>query len=86
MTETKITQIYTQAQITERVVEMGKEISEVYSKDKPLLAICVIKGAVLFYADLVKAIRDRECVSVSSPPARTTTPRATACARPARST
>lgn len=30
MTETKITQIYTQAQITERVVEMGKEISEVY--------------------------------------------------------
>ena len=60
MTETKITQINTQAQITERVVEMGKGISEVYSKDKPLLAICVIKGAVLFYADLVKAIRDRD--------------------------
>ena len=28
MTDTKITQIYTQAQITERVAEMGKEISK----------------------------------------------------------
>ena len=60
MTDTRLTQIYTQAEITARVEEMGREISEAYSADKPLLAICVIKGAVLFYADLVKAIKDRD--------------------------
>lgn len=60
MTDSRLTQIYTQAEITARVEEMGREISEAYSADQPLLAICVIKGAVLFYADLVKAIRDRD--------------------------
>lgn len=60
MTETKLTQIYTQAEITARVEEMGREISKAYSEDQPLLAICVIKGAVLFYADLVKAIKNRD--------------------------
>lgn len=54
------TQIYTQAQITERVEEMAKEITDSYPASKPLLAVCVIKGAVLFYADLVKAIKDRD--------------------------
>ena len=54
------TQIYTQAQITERVEEMAKEITDSYPENKPLLAVCVIKGAVLFYADLVKAIKDRD--------------------------
>ncbi|MBR6788531.1 MAG: hypoxanthine phosphoribosyltransferase [Clostridia bacterium] len=55
-----IEQLYTQSQITERVKEMGAEICADFIPSKPLLAICVIKGAVLFYADLVKAIRDRD--------------------------
>ena len=55
-----IEQLYTQSQITERVKEMGAEICADFVPSQPLLAICVIKGAVLFYADLVKAIRDRD--------------------------
>ena len=39
---------------------MGRQISEEMLPQKPLLAVCVIKGAVLFYADLVKAIHDRD--------------------------
>lgn len=58
MSETKITQIYTQAEITERVTEMGKQLEAYYGEKKRVLAVCVIKGAVLFYADLVKAIRN----------------------------
>ncbi len=60
MTDKKITQIYTQEQIKNRVNEMADEIEKTFAADRPLLAICVIKGAVLFYADLVKAIRNRD--------------------------
>ena len=55
-----IVQLYTQDEITARVREMAVEISACFAPQKPLLAICVIKGAVIFYADLVKAIKDRD--------------------------
>jgi hypoxanthine phosphoribosyltransferase len=44
-----------QMQITERISEMGKEISQDY-QGKELLLIGVLKGAFIFLADLVRAI------------------------------
>lgn len=38
-----------------RVVELGAEISRDY-KDQTILAICVLKGAVLFMSDLIREI------------------------------
>ena len=41
--------------IAERVAELGAEISRDY-KGKRLLLLCVLKGAVVFLADLVRSI------------------------------
>ena len=38
-----------------RVQELGKQISEDY-EGKDLVVICILKGAIMFTADLVKAI------------------------------
>jgi hypoxanthine phosphoribosyltransferase len=42
-------------EIAGRVVELGKQISEDYADEPPLL-VCVLKGAFIFLADLVRQI------------------------------
>lgn len=42
--------------IAQRVAEMGAEITEDY-KGKDLVAICILRGGVIFMADLVKKIK-----------------------------
>ncbi|WP_045214868.1 hypoxanthine phosphoribosyltransferase [Desulfonatronovibrio magnus] len=42
-------------EIQQRVAEMGAEISLNY-KDKPLITVCVLKGAFIFYADLLRSM------------------------------
>jgi len=39
-----------------RVTELGAEVSACY-QGKPLVAVCVLKGAFLFFADLVRHIQ-----------------------------
>ncbi|MCF7918632.1 MAG: hypoxanthine phosphoribosyltransferase [Candidatus Cloacimonetes bacterium] len=41
--------------IAQRVMALGKEISEDYKNKAPLL-ICILRGAVIFYSDLCRAI------------------------------
>ncbi|SMP58976.1 hypoxanthine phosphoribosyltransferase [Desulfonatronum zhilinae] len=41
--------------IAKRVRELGANISEHYS-DEPLIMVCVLKGAFIFFADLVRAM------------------------------
>lgn len=43
------------AEISRRVAELGAEISAHY-KDQPLVLVCVLKGAFLFFSDLVRRI------------------------------
>ena len=40
-------------EIQKRVSELGKEISRDY-KDDSIVAICVLKGAVIFISDLIR--------------------------------
>lgn len=49
--------LYSHSQITARVRRISREISDTIEKDKPLYAVCVLKGAALFYADLVRGMR-----------------------------
>jgi len=42
-------------QVHERVLELGREISRDYADNPPLL-VCVLKGAINFMADLMRAI------------------------------
>ena len=47
--------LLSQEQIKARIAELGKELSEEY-KDKNPIVIGVLKGVVLFYADMIRAI------------------------------
>lgn len=44
------------ASIQRRVAELGEEITAFYV-GRPLVAVCVLKGAFLFFADLVRYIK-----------------------------
>ncbi len=55
---TKLTPLFTREMIAKRVEEMAAEITEVY-KDEPVIAICVLKGGVIFFADLVRQIKNK---------------------------
>ena len=48
--------VYDQETIAARVRALGREITEAYPPEEPLLVIGILKGAVLFLADLVRAI------------------------------
>ena len=64
-----------QAEIAERVGELGAKITEDY-RGKPLHLICVLNGAFIFMADLVRAIDaplTMDFLSVSSYGSRTET-------------
>ncbi|HZX47956.1 MAG TPA: phosphoribosyltransferase family protein, partial [Nitrospirota bacterium] len=47
--------IITQGDLQKRIAELGKSISEDYRGRDPVL-ICVLKGAVVFMADLIRTI------------------------------
>lgn len=49
--------VFTRDQIAGRVAEIAKGIDARYS-DQPLAAICVLKGAFIFFSDLVRQIRN----------------------------
>ena len=48
--------LLTEEQIQERVKELGAQITEDY-KDNPPVIICMLKGAIYFFADLTRQIR-----------------------------
>lgn len=50
------TVIFTEEQITRRVQELGAELSRDYADKNPIF-ICILKGAVMFMADLAKSIK-----------------------------
>ena len=47
--------LLTKEQIAERVKEMGRQITEDF-KGKDLTVICILKGAVVFFVDLIREI------------------------------
>jgi hypoxanthine phosphoribosyltransferase len=47
--------LVTQEELGERVGELGRAIAGDYPEQNPLL-VCVLKGAVIFFADLLRAI------------------------------
>jgi hypoxanthine phosphoribosyltransferase len=39
-----------------RIEELGRQITADYPDDRPIYLLCILKGAVLFHADLARAI------------------------------
>ena len=52
----KMITVISREDIARRVAELGEEITAHYH-GQPLVVVCVLKGAFLFYADLVRHIR-----------------------------
>ena len=48
-------QLFDWERIETRVRELGREISAHYG-DEPLVCVCVLKGAYVFFADLMRAL------------------------------
>ena len=40
--------LYTEEVIRARVKELGQAISKEYTDDKPIVCVCVLRGAVMF--------------------------------------
>ncbi|MBQ1371287.1 MAG: hypothetical protein IIY70_00010, partial [Oscillospiraceae bacterium] len=47
--------LFTQEQIAARVRELGRELSQKFQGETPLM-ICVLRGAVFFFTDLCRAM------------------------------
>lgn len=43
-------------QVQARIQEIGRQITADYPDDRPIYLICILKGAVVFHADLSRAI------------------------------
>jgi hypoxanthine phosphoribosyltransferase len=60
--------LLTREQIAEKVAELGRALSGEYTGRKPLM-ICVLKGSVIFYADLLRRMDipvEMDFIAVSS--------------------
>ncbi|MCB0393014.1 MAG: hypoxanthine phosphoribosyltransferase [Bdellovibrionales bacterium] len=55
MERLKLSPLLSEEKIQERVLELGKQISKDYS-GQDLLAVCVLKGSIVFYSDLIRHI------------------------------
>ena len=58
MEESKLQVLFTKIQIQERVDTLAGEISDYYmSRSEPVVAVCVLKGAFVFFADLFRKLQ-----------------------------
>ena len=58
--------VYSPEVLEKRIAELGAEITASYTDDKPIVCVCVLRGAVMFYVDLMKHIDTDKVVYDSS--------------------
>ena len=61
--------LHSEQELKERVRELGKQITEDYKDDEPVVLICILRGSVMFFADLARNMDLRanlEFMTVSS--------------------
>lgn len=55
--QSQLTEVYSASLISEKVNRLAAEIDAFYGEES-LLAVCVLKGAFIFFADLCRAIKN----------------------------
>lgn len=61
--------LISEAEIQQKLVSLAKDIENMYPKDEEIYVICVLKGSVMFCADLVKHFKhpvQMEFIRISS--------------------
>jgi hypoxanthine phosphoribosyltransferase len=48
--------VFSAEEIQARIKELGAQITAEFNDDKPIVCVCVLRGAVMFFADLMKYI------------------------------
>lgn len=69
MTDNKLRTLISAEQIQKRIAELGADITRDYAGDAPLYLIGILKGAIMFHADLARAIERHvrlEFIGISS--------------------
>ena len=62
MNHVNLSTLISEAQIQKRVQELGEQIKERFSGKEDIVAVGVLKGSIMFYADLLRAIdMDIQC-------------------------
>lgn len=56
MDKSKLRVLISAEQIQTRIQELGQQITADYPEDRPIYLLCILKGAVLFHADLARSI------------------------------
>lgn len=57
MPEAKLTVLLSEQKIQSRIQELAEQIDRDYAGHGPVYMLCVLKGAILFYSDLARAIQ-----------------------------
>lgn len=60
MEKLKMNLLYGENEIRERVKATARQIVADYDDDKPILAVCILRGAVMFFTDLVKEMQGKD--------------------------
>ena len=56
MDKSKLRVLISAEQIRARIEELGRQITADYPEDRPIYLLCILKGGVLFHADLARSI------------------------------
>lgn len=59
MEERNMKLLYDESRIRARVKQLAAEICADYTDDKPILCVCILRGAVMFFTDLVKEMQGK---------------------------
>jgi hypoxanthine phosphoribosyltransferase len=52
----KLCPLIDEQRLHDRIQEIGDELTEKF-RDKPLTAVCILKGSFIFYADLIRSLQ-----------------------------
>jgi len=55
MDHIKLSPLITEKEISERIIELGKEITEKYSQ-KDVVCVCILNGSFMFFSDLIRSM------------------------------
>ena len=62
MNESNLSVLITEGEIKSRILELGGELTKRFKNEKDVIAVCVLKGSMMFYSDMIRTMNvDLQC-------------------------